>query len=745
MVFANKRIKWLAGLIGTFLVMAAPSAMALTVPGVNFPVPSGDKSLEMIGSFLGGSGGIPGSAAVMEALMLIFNGAILSLASIVAFYTICSAVVQTAHDGEVLGKRYSSLWVPIRAATGIAAIVPAPGFSAVQILVLWVAAQGVGLADSLYNVGIDAVTARGGFVRPVVMQDAGKGIAAGMAKISACVAANQADLDKAKLEGKDQGYTFQIVTSNPNSAAAAGGDMYASVGPEMTVMDAQFVHASAKSVSCGKVIFTVPKAEGEVGAAIAQSVYQSQVDAAKTALDAASIAMQSASAGSTQASAEAAAKAIHAAAAAYNFKVNKAIEKGIEVGARKAATLYAQEISDLKTGGWATAGGSFMSLNKFTSQLSTSAVADSVSVRASAVSVLENDMVLSQITSLTKAVTSKNAAMTGESPEDADDGIVMRKFKEILHSSLFQPIKALTSSMTGGNPLSEMKALGDSLLWAVAGIVAALIVAQTALGNWVSNTLSLGSSGGVSSAIASMMVFFSFVLIGLLTMGITMATYIPLVPYIIWLSVLISWMIAVAEAVIASPLWMMMHINPEGEGFATGATEAGYKFVAAVFLRPGLSVISFFIASSILFAMGGFVNATFFKVVDATQSDSVTGLFSFLGFMFVYTSICITLVQKSFALCLTIPEAILRWIGSSLTGGENMEGGAHSQFTGAASVVSNAGSNSMRPRGPKGGQEGGGKDNPPPDPNKNAGGKGDSVPAAAPASNDPKPPSGDVF
>jgi conjugal transfer/type IV secretion protein DotA/TraY len=705
MVFANKRIKWLTGLIGSVLALAMQPAVADGIPGMNFPVPSGDKSLEMLGSFMGGSAGIPGSAAVMEALMLVFNGAILSLASIVAFYTIVSAVVQTAHDGEVLGKRYSSLWVPIRAATGIAAIVPAGGFSAVQILVLWVAAQGVGLADSLYNVGIDAVTSRGGFVRPVVTQDSGKDVVAGMAKIGACVAVNAADIAKA---GGTDGYAFEISTSRPNDGVPTAADGYKPLGPEKTVLNARFTHPTAKAVSCGTITFTVPDAEGEVGGAIARSVYEAQVAAAQSALSAASIAMQQADAGMSQSSADAAAKAINDATIAYNTQVNAAIARGIEAGAERAKGLYNAEVEALKRGGWATAGGSFMSLSKFTSQITPAAMADSVSVRASNVAVLSVDesAVKSKIDSLAKLVTTQNAAVGGEAPEDTESNLIVRKINELVDSALFSPfralIKSMTSHMSGGNPLSEIKTMGDALLTAVALIVTGILVVQTGAKSWAAEIATAGTSGGFASALASMMMFFSFLLFGMLTLGITMAVYIPLVPYIIWLSVLISWMIAVAEAVIASPLWMMMHINPEGEGFSTGATDAGYKFVAAVFLRPGLSVIAFFIASSIMFAVGAFVNATFFSVVSATQSGSFTGLFSFLGFMFVYTSICITLVQKSFALCLTIPEAILRWIGSSLTGGENMEGSAHSQFMGAAGVVSHAGTQSMGGRKPMG-------------------------------------------
>ena len=129
-----------------------------------------------------------------------------------------------------------------------------------------------------------------------------------------------------------------------------------------------------------------------------------------------------------------------------------------------------------------------------------------------------------------------------------------------------------------------------------------------------------------------------------------------------------AWVVAVVEAVVAAPLWMLTHVSGEGEGIATGAGEAGYKFVAAVFLRPSLSVISFFVGSLLVLAIGEMINSTFSEVIQTVQGDSMTGMFTMFGFIGVYTGLCSMLINRSFGLTLSLPSTILKWFGSNLNG-----------------------------------------------------------------------------
>jgi hypothetical protein len=70
--------------------------------------------------------------------------------------------LKTAQDGEFLGKNWSSMWVPLRMVMGIAALFPTTsGYSALQVLMMWVIVQGVGAADTLWNTAVNYVALAG--------------------------------------------------------------------------------------------------------------------------------------------------------------------------------------------------------------------------------------------------------------------------------------------------------------------------------------------------------------------------------------------------------------------------------------------------------------------------------------------------------------------------------------------------------------------------------------------------------
>ena len=57
-------------------------------------------------------------------VVMAFNAAVLFIAGILAAYTMMAGTVNTAHDGELLGRRWSSSWMPIRTAMGAASLLP---------------------------------------------------------------------------------------------------------------------------------------------------------------------------------------------------------------------------------------------------------------------------------------------------------------------------------------------------------------------------------------------------------------------------------------------------------------------------------------------------------------------------------------------------------------------------------------------------------------------------------------------
>lgn len=124
----------------------------------------------------------------------------------------------------------------------------------------------------------------------------------------------------------------------------------------------------------------------------------------------------------------------------------------------------------------------------------------------------------------------------------------------------------------------------------------------------------------------------------------------------------------VVEAVIAAPLWAIMHVHPDGEGL-TGRGGNGYALVLTVVLRPALMVFGLVAAIALMYPFGAILNEVFPSVfnmsVGSSDTTSVGGVLTKVAGAFIYVGIMMTLVSKIFSLIHVLPDQILRWIGGS--------------------------------------------------------------------------------
>ncbi|PTH79166.1 DotA/TraY family protein [Aeromonas veronii] len=86
----------------------------------------------------------------------------LFLGLVIIFYVMIGGALQTAHQGEVLGKSWSSVWIPMRAALGFGLIMPAAGIgggviSVAQIFIIWLIVMGSNAATVLWGKTIDNI------------------------------------------------------------------------------------------------------------------------------------------------------------------------------------------------------------------------------------------------------------------------------------------------------------------------------------------------------------------------------------------------------------------------------------------------------------------------------------------------------------------------------------------------------------------------------------------------------------
>ena len=134
-----------------------------------FQLAPNDKSIEYLGRIFGTmngvltqDGGPAGSLSLLGTMFRTFNSIVLVIGVLVVVYITVVGVLATAQEGEFLGKKWNSLWVPLRVVLGIAALVPTgSGYSTLQIVMMWVIVQGIGAADVLWTTALKYIDTAG--------------------------------------------------------------------------------------------------------------------------------------------------------------------------------------------------------------------------------------------------------------------------------------------------------------------------------------------------------------------------------------------------------------------------------------------------------------------------------------------------------------------------------------------------------------------------------------------------------
>src|SRR5581483_1158342 len=127
------------------------------VLGDIFTPPPTDKSVDFLGHIFGPAiGGIQLHGTANPALMHMFerfNTAILTVGTIIISYIAIISTINTAQEGQVMGRKWSSIWIPLRTLLGMLVLIPAPasGFSVMQSIVIWDIMQSIGAVDSVWN------------------------------------------------------------------------------------------------------------------------------------------------------------------------------------------------------------------------------------------------------------------------------------------------------------------------------------------------------------------------------------------------------------------------------------------------------------------------------------------------------------------------------------------------------------------------------------------------------------------
>ena len=232
-------------------IVYADTTLSFTPPASDYSVVFLENVFGVVDGVLSGTG-----SQILGSMFSIFNAAVLALGGIVIMYILIVGTLNTAQEGTMLGQKWNSLWIPVRATLGLALLMPkASGYCVMQIFVMWVIVQGVGAADKLWDAALNYLNNGGQIINAQMssqstLSTAGGALPAGAAAILAnqvCMLGVQAIMDNQRqIYTNAQSDNPNICTGTPEDASIAafcGGAMpnflatFNAVAQQQQIMD----------------------------------------------------------------------------------------------------------------------------------------------------------------------------------------------------------------------------------------------------------------------------------------------------------------------------------------------------------------------------------------------------------------------------------------------------------------------------------------------------------------------------
>ncbi len=155
--------------------------------------------------------------------------------------------------------------------------------------------------------------------------------------------------------------------------------------------------------------------------------------------------------------------------------------------------------------------------------------------------------------------------------------------------------------------------------------------------------------------------------LGLFVVGVGLAFIVPAIPYIYWVLGLLGFLISVAEALVAVPVWISSFAHPEGDGLRSKYSSQGWFLLAKLALQPILMLTGLVVAMVLVGTLGAWINVALLHTLD---SSTGWNLVSVIAFVVVYFVVMLAVVHHSFELVARLPGWVFEWIGFSTDRGE---------------------------------------------------------------------------
>jgi conjugal transfer/type IV secretion protein DotA/TraY len=720
----SKTTKTLLALLAAFTSFAAlaqGTAPNLDIAQLLSATKTGDWSTQIWSSLLGEFATNPfgvagGPYSMLSMLFVIFNSAIFAVSVAWLGYGVLSGVVGTAQDGQALGQRINTAWYPIRVTVGITGVMPVlGGFTLSQGFLMYLAAIGIGTANFMWNAAVQApgvtrlVNHEAFASKPVLPRsDVVQAVTAGISS-HICLLGYQ----KLQQEIVDAGGAIASRDALSRRTEVLPSGLKIKYG------------TAAKQELCGSISFTMERVreEGSITAyrnssvnyaGIRASVAQQLADRLVTLdslMEGAARSYDTAINGWHSSKSDEPInldpRTLTAIVDAYLGDAQALVQP---LTAGLTPQVHADAQRRMLANGWMSAGSYFATFAEANAALADATSGANIVVGAPKDGLA--DSVAEQVSQFLAWVDRQKPTI---SPEMGDFCAGSSLLTAALGTSTGNCSvgQAIVSRVIGGtargsgggseasgsilfgtgqdqvglvNPVIAAKNVGDYVMTAATAMIAYDYTAEKifAGGGWLAATAAkwtgtagsvvgipgapaLAAAGDAAQKTSGMATEFLKHITSFgwmfLFLGALMAIYIPFLPLIAWIGGMISYTASFLEGFVAMPLHSMAHMHTDGEGMGQ-STSHGYLFYLNTFARPPLMVISFFLASGLVIALGTVATYMFIPAMANVQGNSVTGLASIVGLIVIYFVILSVIINGCFDLIQVIPDQVIGFVGA---------------------------------------------------------------------------------
>ncbi|MDR2349989.1 MAG: DotA/TraY family protein [Deltaproteobacteria bacterium] len=637
-------------------------------------VPAEDLSGRIIAEILGrgwdggtGSDLAGGAANFFHDALSSFNWIALAFVCVLFVIAIVQGIAGTALEGVPLGRRFSSLWMPLCFAGSMTFLAPiANGLSIFQVLILMCAGYSVNLANHVWDKGLDFFLESGARVT---------------LKTPDAVAADGEDLARGILLAETIQEYYSSRLDLPVNGAVANELRFPSVGnsPGSVVMT-----------------FTVPEGSGLPPGALGkirvpcgapdETACAARVAGAKT-LMADLLPLARILADPERPISKAEGMILSTALENHELSTSSFLT-GEDVHENERLKEDLSEFRDVaSSGGWMTAGAWYWTIARLAERSKESALETSSFSGGLGPDDLEGELlsdfgpVLSRYERYVDGAfgPERSSGAGGPTPEFPTIGWFRDKTSGILGK---YGLDLLVRQLQTGDPVATLASLGNFLITAAetvmgfrvasmglasaTGETSASILGQAAsLFTGTASSVAAGLAQGVVLGFGPYLLALSLLLI---SYGFFLAYFLPALPFLLWTSGIIGWLVLLAESLVAAPLWMAAHALPEGEGLAGAHGKKGYLLFLGVLLRPPLMVFGFLMAMALVNVFGRTIGQIFSVFGFGFLGETFLGISGFLAFAAILGIVTVTAVWKLFGLMSHLPDKVVNWIGGSIHG-----------------------------------------------------------------------------